>query len=912
MGDNNNDINTKKIFRSFFKLDRNNKDRHGRLNQRYFKEINRNNNWIDNNPYLPPFWGFILYSIVYFVIICSALFYVGVMKQKTDADDATQLDKPQNVIGGSNIDSDTPYYFKAPFYSNDNSKTLYDMLSVNHIFTGYKEPGKSSGLYASIFDMFHDDCPDDLTSKIRFVYAFNLMYIENKLNDLTKDLNEAIQDNNYFNALIIFVKWIMISLEIVINIFKDPIGLFLILLAIPAYFTTKYSIYTAEGKSTRGGLGGSVIKYDLRADYRYDNKTYAPRNRKSNNEVLVKDIYINTMKSIDDDNDRILLYNDTSKEKTTGVYINKYFKMNSKFSAFLNKKYAGPFLLQIDANPTILTKGIENEKEIVLIGTTSKQRNLNSIANNYTKKNNYSIQQYTDAESGNNYIYGLIDNNNIYGITTNTSTDTINLEDSSNDSSYNLYSYFQSVSNIQDISSVVYKHLYLKSYNSNSNKGFLALKYKYTLIDGSGNTSNVGHIIVNETSTSKVLTGLGWGTFGYTFWYMLIVLLIILNCGNILTGLGNPVFQWYNNMPKEIQQQIFTFPENYKSNLEKINKLGDFFPYSSNNEIDNETLDNQYVYNFFNHFLFHCYYDSDNISVENNDNNQDVKELKESMTDIQTKVGSKGDGKPKWLNKLIEGKWEADKPCGVVVNDKIEEFISNIIPGENGDGVNIYKWAYIILPTAVFKYKEDIMKFFEELKTKLEEAEEEDTGNAGNDQTYTKTSILEKIKEATDLVNKLDPNNTGSWGGFWHEYKDQRNKLISVKSGWDKHTYNVFAISFFSIYYIVSYLLFSILFLTRPFVYFIRYFFPIAFIYKMVTGNDDNKNEYVNNIDKGLEFLKSHPLTLFICSCAILLFNCFWFFGLMLDSYANDTLTYTGAITGIICCIIIYYMIKKE
>ena len=80
----------------------------------------------------------------------------------------------------------------------------------------------------------------------------------------------------------------------------------------------------------------------------------------------------------------------------------------------------------------------------------------------------------------------------------------------------------------------------------------------------------------------------------------------------------------------------------------------------------------------------------------------------------------------------------------------------------------------------------------------------------------------------------------------------------------------------------------------------------------MVTGNDDNKNEYVNNIDKGLEFLKSHPLTLLICSCAILLFNCFWFFGLMLDSYANDTLTYTGAITGIICCIIIYYMIKKE
>ena len=907
MGDNNNDINTKKIFRSFFKLDRNNKDRHGRLNQRYFKEINRNNNWIDNNPYLPPFWGFILYSIVYFVIICSALFYVGVMKQKTDADDATQLDKPQNVIGGSNINDDTPYYFKAPFYSNDNSKTLYDMLSVNHIFTGYKEPGKSSGLYASIFDMFHDDCPDDLTSKIRFVYSFNLMYIENKLNDLTKDLNEAIQDNNYFNALIIFVKWIMISLEIVINIFKDPIGLFLILLAIPAYFTTKYSIYTAEGKSTRGGLGGSVIKYDLRADYRYENKTYAPRNRKSNNEVLVKDIYINTMKSIDDDGN-LLHYNDNLKKKTTGVYINSYFKTDSKFSAFLNKKYTGPFLLQIDANPTILTKGIENKNEIVLIGTSMK-RSPRYIANNYYTKN-YSIQQYTDAETGNNYIYGLIDNNNIYDISTN-STDTINLGESFNNDKNSLYSYFGNVSDIQDISSVIYKNLYLKAYNSNSNKGFLALKYKYTLIDGSGNTSNVGHIIVNETSTSKVLTGLGWGTFGYTFMYMLIVLLIILNCGNILTGLGNPVFQWYNNMPKEIQQQIFTFPEKYKSNLEKINKLGDFFPYSSNNEIDNETLDNQYVYNFFNHFLFHCYYDSDNISFDNNENNKKVKKLETSMTEILTKVGNKRAEQREqreWFKKWIKEIWEGQKTYSDVVDEKITEFINNIMPGEGGDGVNIYKWAYIILPTAVFKYKEDIMKFFEELKTKLEKTKEE----AKQEDADDITSITDSIDEATKLVNELDPDNTGSWGGFWHEYKDQRNKLISVKSGWDKHTYNIFAISFFSIYYIVSYLLFSILFLTRPFVYFIRYFFPIAFIYKMVTGNDDNKNEYVNNIDKGLEFLKSHPLTLFICSCAILLFNCFWFFGLMLDSYANDTLTYTGAITGIICCIIIYYMIKKE
>ena len=97
----------------------------------------------------------------------------------------------------------------------------------------------------------------------------------------------------------------------------------------------------------------------------------------------------------------------------------------------------------------------------------------------------------------------------------------------------------------------------------------------------------------------------------------------------------------------------------------------------------------------------------------------------------------------------------------------------------------------------------------------------------------------------------------------------------------------------------------------RPFIYFIRYFFPIAFIYKSVTGNDDNKNEYVNNIDKGLEFLRSYSLFLLLCSCAILLFNSFWFFGLMLDSYVNDTLTYTGVITCILCCIVIYYMVRK-
>ena len=58
--------------------------------------------------------------------------------------------------------------------------------------------------------------------------------------------------------------------------------------------------------------------------------------------------------------------------------------------------------------------------------------------------------------------------------------------------------------------------------------------------------------------------------------------------------------------------------------------------------------------------------------------------------------------------------------------------------------------------------------------------------------------------------------------------------------------------------------------------------------------------------------LSVNLLTTVLSNFGILLFNSFWFFGLMLDSYANDTLTYTGAITGIICCIIIYYMIKKE
>ena len=39
------------------------------------------------------------------------------------------------------------------------------------------------------------------------------------------------------------------------------------------------------------------------------------------------------------------------------------------------------------------------------------KRSPRYIANNYYTKN-YSIQQYTDAETGNNYIYGLIDNKN--------------------------------------------------------------------------------------------------------------------------------------------------------------------------------------------------------------------------------------------------------------------------------------------------------------------------------------------------------------------------------------------------------------------------------------------------------------------------------------------------------------------
>ena len=44
---------------------------------------------------------------------------------------------------------------------------------------------------------------------------------------------------------------------------------------------------------------------------------------------------------------------------------------------------------------------------------------------------------------------------------------------------------------------------------------------------------NYGHIIVNETSKLKVLAGLIPGTLGYTIFYMIIALLIILNGGII-------------------------------------------------------------------------------------------------------------------------------------------------------------------------------------------------------------------------------------------------------------------------------------------------------------------------------------------------------------------------------------------
>ena len=38
---------------------------------------------------------------------------------------------------------------------------------------------------------------------------------------------------------------------------------------------------------------------------------------------------------------------------------------------------------------------------------------------------------------------------------------------------------------------------------------------------------------------------------------------------------------------------------------------------------------------------------------------------------------------------------------------------------------------------------------------------------------YTKSDILTNIEEATKLVNKLDPDNTGSWSGFWHKYENE-------------------------------------------------------------------------------------------------------------------------------------------
>ena len=82
-----------------------------------------------------------------------------------------------SFMGGSDMNNDTPYYLKEPF-SNDNSKTVRDILSINHIFTGYKRLQKE-GLYSSIFEIFNTGCPEDLNKKLKFVCAFNLMYIEN-------------------------------------------------------------------------------------------------------------------------------------------------------------------------------------------------------------------------------------------------------------------------------------------------------------------------------------------------------------------------------------------------------------------------------------------------------------------------------------------------------------------------------------------------------------------------------------------------------------------------------------------------------------------------------------------------------------------------------------------------------------
>ena len=62
------------------------------INQKYFKKINKSNNWIDQNPYLPTFWGWILYSFIYLYVIVSIIFYIGVLVYKTN-DRNNTLDK---------------------------------------------------------------------------------------------------------------------------------------------------------------------------------------------------------------------------------------------------------------------------------------------------------------------------------------------------------------------------------------------------------------------------------------------------------------------------------------------------------------------------------------------------------------------------------------------------------------------------------------------------------------------------------------------------------------------------------------------------------------------------------------------------------------------------------------------------
>ena len=390
MGDNNNNnnnINTRKIFTSFFKLDKNNKEGDGRLNQRYFKEINRNNNWIDNNPYLPPFWGFIFYSIIYFITICSALFYVGVMKHKTDDD--IQLDK---YSGGATDDNDdTPYYLKAPFYSNTNEQTIYD-IGIKHIFTGYKEPEKCSPLYSSIFnifDIFNNECHSN--DRTKMIYAFNTMYIENKLNDLTNNLNEAIQNNDYFNILICFVKWLIVILEVIINIFKDPIGLFLLILTFISYITIRITIYTSSF--------GGVIREKDRNLYRYINKTVPARNKQTNNDIIVKDIYINTLESFD--------YMSTNAKNSSVVSLNKYFE-ERKYSALINttpiNNNGKTYVLAIESNPITLTKNVDNNNREISIFGVSELKSLDNI-------NKDALYNNSTNSNNDTYYYGLLTNN---------------------------------------------------------------------------------------------------------------------------------------------------------------------------------------------------------------------------------------------------------------------------------------------------------------------------------------------------------------------------------------------------------------------------------------------------------------------------------------------------------------------